>query len=201
LEARNPTGDGRGEPELICRVSTAVAMCSKSKMEQNSETSQNHSNGKSRNRKRKKNDSCNDSIGEEVHEDPLLSSSPKISAVNDFLIFPDRGSHFRLLKSRNWKAVNDYWHSITQSGRVPVWISSPSGHSYGVTDLEAIHQCALDEMELFGKNIQRKTYAVRVGYAGSHYQVLHWSKELWVITFIVGISITRKEKSLLNYNC
>jgi hypothetical protein len=132
------------------------------------EKAKNHSNGKSRNRKRKTTDPC-------VVSDQKVTSSPPIPASlesrSDFLIFPDRGSHFRLLKSRNWKAVNDYWHSITQSGVVPDWISSPSSHSYGVTDLDAIHRCAIDEMDLFGKNIQRKTYAVRIGYAGSHYQV------------------------------
>ena len=130
--------------------------------------------------------------GSVVHkDDPMPSIIPSI-IKNDFLIFPNRGSHFRFLKSRNWEAINNYWHSITHSGIVPDWISSPSSHSYGVTDLQAIHQCALDEIELFGTNIQRKTYAVRVGYAGSHYQVGPPHLLCPRAYHLIGISITRR---------
>lgn len=93
-------------------------------------------------------------------------------AQNDFLIFPERGSHFGLFKHRNWQAVKDYWHSITKSGVIPCWISNPD-HGYGVTHLQPLHDCGHDEYELYGRTITRKTYVVRIGYAGSHYQVSH----------------------------
>jgi hypothetical protein len=93
-----------------------------------------------------------------------------MTGKDDFLSFPERGSHFELFKNRDWEAVNDYWLSITKSGFVPDWIANPP-HSFGVTNLKAVHECGRDELALFGKNIARMTYALRVGYAGSHYQV------------------------------
>jgi hypothetical protein len=118
-------------------------------------------------------------------------------AGNDFLIFPDRGSHFELFKNRDWGAIDDYWLSITKSGIVPDWISNPP-HSYGVTDLKAVHECGRDEIALFGKNIARMTYAVRVGYAGSHYQVRFTAPRFWCSDRdrLVGISVSRTKASI-----
>ena len=83
-----------------------------------------------------------------------------------FLAHPDKFSHASFFRDRNWKVPELFWNSLIKNKGLPNWVLGDS--TYGVADLQAVHDCA--QVELSNPRNQRKTFAVRIGYAGTAYQ-------------------------------
>lgn len=98
-----------------------------------------------------------------------------------FLSNPNKFSHQSFFRDRNWKLVESFWCSLIKTKNLPSWVHG--SENYGTADLQAVHNCALDELN--NPRNKRKTYAVKLGYAGTSYQVCFEATIMLWLVFVM----------------
>lgn len=81
--------------------------------------------------------------------------------------YQDRASHIHFFESRNWTIVSEFWRKILSLREMPSFVNGYE--QYGVSDLAAIHAVGLMEFQSGDPRFKRQTFALRIGYDGSHY--------------------------------
>jgi len=80
-----------------------------------------------------------------------------------------RTSHSEFLNNRNWDVIRKFWKSIFHRNQFPKYVSPSEG--YGLSDIRIVNDIGL-QGEFFSKDpryLNRKTYAMTIGYQGSEY--------------------------------
>jgi hypothetical protein len=97
-----------------------------------------------------------------------MENNPEAETIAElFISNPNKFSHQLFFRDRNWKMVENFWLALIKSKKLPSWVRGDG--RYGMADLQAVHDCAWEELN--NPRNKRKTYAVKVGYAGTAYQV------------------------------
>ena len=93
--------------------------------------------------------------------------------VELFKIHPERNSHSDFFASREWNAIDKFWGRHMVADFLPPFITESAFPAYGVTNLDAIHETGLAQFSSSDARFRRKTFAIRIGYLGSKYEVIH----------------------------
>ena len=84
-----------------------------------------------------------------------------------------KSSHTSFFLNRNWDAINRVWRHCVATGSLPKELETGSVYDYSDCDLREIEANG-EEGEFVSKDsryINRKTYALRIGYDGTKYSV------------------------------
>jgi len=94
---------------------------------------------------------------------------------------PSRVSHSMVLEDRDWSLVSGFWIScmdIDDKKNLPSWVqgsldnnnnNNNNNNSYGITNIEEIHEIGKDEYNSTDPRHKRQTFAIRIGYNGCEY--------------------------------
>ena len=100
--------------------------------------------------------------------DPPLEDNKNLQ-LSDVESSLARKSHFEIFGSRDWTKIDNFWGKCQISDNLPTFVAG-SGQ-YGVTNLEVLHRAGLQQFNSSNPRYKRKTFAVRIGYQGSKYDV------------------------------
>jgi len=90
--------------------------------------------------------------------------------------FNNRFSHQIFFETRDWTCISSFWSRVLRLEVLPDFIfvkeeiKEINDGFYGVTDLFKIHQLGLNEFSGMNPRYKRQSFAMRIGYNGSHYQ-------------------------------
>ena len=104
----------------------------------------------------------------------IAASSQMISSDRLFSKQSTRSSYKSFFLNRNWNVINKFWGEMLLTDNLPPFIIGDSEiDGYGINSIDRINKIGL-EGEFKSKDLRyiyRKTYAMRIGYLGTEFNV------------------------------